>query len=73
VIRELTEGGMTMVFATHEMGFAREIASRVCFLEGGQILEQVRPAELFTRAEGRADAAIPPADHRRGTAVRIML
>ena len=43
VIRELAEGGMTMLIATHEMGFARDIASRVCFLEDGQIVEQRRP------------------------------
>jgi len=48
VIRELAAGGMTMVIATHEMGFARDVASRVCFLEAGQILEQGPPAEIFT-------------------------
>jgi polar amino acid transport system ATP-binding protein len=40
VIRELAEGGMTMLIATHEMGFARDIANRVCFLDAGVILEQ---------------------------------
>jgi polar amino acid transport system ATP-binding protein len=48
VIRELAQGGMTMVIATHEMGFARDIASRVCFLDGGAILEQGPPAEIFS-------------------------
>ena len=48
VIRELAAGGMTMLIATHEMGFARDIANRVCFLAGGQIVEQAPPAELFT-------------------------
>jgi polar amino acid transport system ATP-binding protein len=48
VIRELAEGGMTMVIATHEMSFAREIADRVCFLEAGVILEQGTPAEIFS-------------------------
>ena len=48
VIRELAEGGMTMVLATHEMGFARDVANRVCFLDGGQVLEAGPPAELFT-------------------------
>jgi polar amino acid transport system ATP-binding protein len=48
VIRELAQGGMTMLIATHEMGFARDIASRVCFLEGGQIVEDAPPGELFT-------------------------
>jgi len=48
VIGELAAGGMTMLLATHEMGFAREIASRVCFLEEGTIIEEAPPAELFT-------------------------
>jgi polar amino acid transport system ATP-binding protein len=48
VIRELAEGGMTMLIATHEMGFARDIASRVCFLDDGQILEQGLPHEILT-------------------------
>jgi len=48
VIRELADGGMTMLIATHEMGFARDIASRVCFLEEGRIIEQAPPGELFT-------------------------
>ena len=48
VIRELADGGMTMLIATHEMGFARDIANRVCFLEEGRIIEDAPPAELFT-------------------------
>ena len=48
VIRELALGGMTMVIATHEMSFAREIANSVCFLDAGVILEQGSPAEIFT-------------------------
>ncbi len=48
VIRELAASGMTMLIATHEMGFAREIASQVCFLEAGVILERGAPAEMFT-------------------------
>ncbi len=47
VIGELAAGGMTMVIATHEMGFARDIATRVCFLDGGVILEQGPPAQIF--------------------------
>ena len=47
VIRELAAGGMTMIIATHEMGFARDIASRVCFLDGGRILEQGNPHQIF--------------------------
>jgi polar amino acid transport system ATP-binding protein len=48
VIRELAVGGMTMVIATHEMGFARDIASRVCFLDAGVILEQGAPGQMFS-------------------------
>jgi polar amino acid transport system ATP-binding protein len=48
LIRELAAGGMTMVIATHEMGFAREIADHVCFLDEGVILEQGPPAEIFS-------------------------
>jgi len=48
VIRELAEGGMTMLIATHEMSFARDIASRVCFLDAGRILEQGPPTEIFS-------------------------
>jgi len=47
VIRELAATGMTMIIATHEMGFARDIARRVCFLEEGRIIEDAPPAELF--------------------------
>ena len=48
VIRELAREGMTMLIATHEMGFARDIADRVCFLDEGRILEQDSPAKIFT-------------------------
>jgi polar amino acid transport system ATP-binding protein len=48
VIGELAAGGMTMLIATHEMGFAREIASRVCFLDDGVILEQGPPGAIFS-------------------------
>jgi polar amino acid transport system ATP-binding protein len=48
VIRELALGGMTMLIATHEIGFARDVASRVCFLHEGRILEEGPPAEIFT-------------------------
>jgi polar amino acid transport system ATP-binding protein len=48
VIRELAASGMTMLIATHEMAFARDIADRVCFLDEGLILEQGPPAEIFS-------------------------
>ena len=51
VIRELAASGMTMVIATHEMGFARDIASRVCFLDGGVILEEGPPDRIFSHPE----------------------
>jgi len=47
VIGELAAGGMTMLIATHEMGFARDIATRVCFLDEGVILEQGPPEQMF--------------------------
>jgi polar amino acid transport system ATP-binding protein len=48
VIRELAAGGMTMLIATHEMGFARDIADRICFLDEGVILEQGPPEQILT-------------------------
>jgi glutamine transport system ATP-binding protein len=47
VLRDLAQGGMTMVVVTHEMGFAREVASRVLFMDGGNIVEDAAPADLF--------------------------
>lgn len=48
IIRELKQGGMTMVLTTHEMGFCREIADTVCFLDGGVLLERGTPEQIFT-------------------------
>jgi polar amino acid transport system ATP-binding protein len=48
VIRELAESGMTMLIATHEMSFARDIAHRVCFLDDGVLLEEGPPEEIFS-------------------------
>ena len=50
-IRELKAGGMTMVIATHEMGFAREVADEICFLHEGAILERGEPDRIFTAPE----------------------
>ena len=47
VVRELKRDGMTMLIATHEMAFAKEISDRVCFLHQGQILEEGPPAQIF--------------------------
>lgn len=51
VIRSLKEKGMTMLIVTHEMGFARDVADRVCFLDGGRILEEKDPHTLFRSPE----------------------
>ncbi|MCW2764619.1 MAG: amino acid transporter ATP-binding protein family [Nocardioides sp.] len=48
IVRDLAEQGTTMVLATHEMGFARELATTVCFLHEGRILEQGPPSEIFS-------------------------
>jgi polar amino acid transport system ATP-binding protein len=48
MMRQLAEEGMTMVVATHEMGFARDVATKVCYLHGGKILEEGPPAQIFT-------------------------
>ena len=51
VLRQLRSEGMTMILATHEMGFARELADKVCFLDAGVILEEGPPEKLFTAPE----------------------
>ena len=48
VLRQLRSEGMTMLLATHEMGFARELADRVCFMDGGVIVEEGPPEQIFT-------------------------
>ena len=47
VMKDLAKEGMTMAVVTHEMGFAKEVASRVMFIDGGKILEQGTPQEIF--------------------------
>jgi polar amino acid transport system ATP-binding protein len=47
IVRELAAGGMTILMATHEMGFARQVADRVCFLDGGRVLESGPPAQVL--------------------------
>ena len=51
IIRDLKASGMTMVIVTHEMGFARDVADRVCFLDAGRIVEQGEPHRLFSHPE----------------------
>jgi polar amino acid transport system ATP-binding protein len=47
VIRELKDEGMTMLIATHEMSFAREVANEVCYLQDGRIIERGAPDRMF--------------------------
>jgi ABC-type polar amino acid transport system ATPase subunit len=49
VMKALAREGMTMVVVTHEMGFAREVADRVIFMDGGTIVEEAAPAQFFTQ------------------------
>ena len=51
IIRDLKASGMTMVIVTHEMAFARDVADRVCFLDGGRIIEQGEPRQLFSQPQ----------------------
>ena len=51
LIKQLADEGMTMVIVTHEMGFAREVADRVLFMDGGYIVEEGTPAEVFTNPQ----------------------
>ena len=60
VIRDLAEnGGMTMVVVTHEMGFARDVADRVVFMEGGVVVEQGLPEEVFDHPKSERTASFP--------------
>ena len=69
LVRELAAGGMTMVVATHEMGFARELADRVCFLDDGRDPRGGAAGADLLGAQGAADAAVPRADRRRRAAL----
>ena len=59
---ELAEEGMTMLCVTHEMGFARQVANRVIFMDEGQIVEQNEPEEFFNNPQSRTHAAVPEPD-----------
>ena len=48
LMKELAKDGMTMVVVTHEMGFAREVATRVMFIDGGYFMEEAAPEEFFS-------------------------
>jgi polar amino acid transport system ATP-binding protein len=56
MMRELAQEGMTMIVATHEMAFARDVAKKVCFLHEGKILEQGPPSKIFTAPENERTA-----------------
>jgi len=47
IVRDLAADGMTMLLATHEMGFAREVSNKVCFLDAGVVLEEGPPEQIF--------------------------
>ena len=51
VMKNLAKEGMTMVVVTHEMGFAKEVGDRILFMDGGNIVEQGTPEEMFTNAK----------------------
>ena len=59
LMRELADDGMTMVVVTHEMGFAKEVASRVMFMDGGKIVEENEPQEFFQQSEKSPSPGIP--------------
>ncbi len=59
VLRALAQGGMTMVVVTHEMGFAREVASRVIFMDGGNIVEDAPAGRIVRQPEAPATAGVP--------------
>ena len=62
---ELAESGMTMLVVTHEMGFARQVADRVVFMDAGQIVEVNAPAEFFAHPQARTDQAVSQPDPAR--------
>jgi ABC-type polar amino acid transport system ATPase subunit len=51
VMRDLAKSGMTMMVVTHEMGFAREVCDRICFIDGGKIVEEGPPEEFFNNTK----------------------
>ena len=59
VMIELAKDGMTMLCVTHEMGFARTVANRVIFMDGGQIVEENEPERIFQQPPKRTHATIP--------------
>ena len=64
VMRRLAAEGMTMIVVTHEMAFAREVADRVIFMDGGVIVEEGAPRPGHRRPAARSDANVPQAGPR---------
>ncbi len=62
----LAEDGMTMLCVTHEMGFARQVANRVIFMDQGQIVETERAGRILRQSAARADQAVPQPDFALG-------
>ena len=62
VMVDLAQSGMTMLCVTHEMGFARQVANRVIFMDQGQIIEQNSPERVLQQSQERADQAVPEPD-----------
>ena len=73
LVRDLSEVGMTMIIATHEMSFAREVSTKICFLDAGVILEEGPPESAVRRPEGGAYARVPEQHPRRGAHVNAFL
>ena len=63
VMKQLAADGMTMVVVTHEMGFAREVSDRICFIDDGQIVEDANPDEFFKN---------PKSDRARGFLEKVL-
>ena len=59
VIRSIAQEGITMIVVTHEMGFAREVANRVVFMDGGSVVEEGTPEEVFVRPKAGTYSPIP--------------
>ena len=69
-MRDLAEQGLTMIVVTHEIGFAREAADRVVFMDGGVIVEQGRPDEVLTNPQPSPHQKLPQPLHLSGQPTR---
>ena len=70
-MKELAKGGMTMIVVTHEMGFARDVADRVVFMDEGVVAEQGTPEEVFDNPQERAHEGLPRPHHVGATLVHV--